>query len=211
MCIRDRYSTAPFFRTYFEALGIPKKNVVFSEPTNEEMWVEGGKYGSIDPCFPSKVVQAHVHNLLFRKHEPEEGRALTHIFFPILTHVPSFVKDTMDNASCPIVAGTPNVMKAAFTKEVDFFAQRGIQYVDPALSFAEPMLLTKRMFETFAALLGVTEDESDHACRQGFKALEAFEADLQDKGLAILETVEAEDRIAPVSYTHLTLPTSDLV
>ena len=194
--VLNMYSTAPFFRTYFEALGIPKKNVVFSEPTNEEMWVEGGKYGSIDPCFPSKVVQAHVHNLLFRKHEPEEGRALTHIFFPILTHVPSFVKDTMDNASCPIVAGTPNVMKAAFTKEVDFFAQRGIQYVDPALSFAEPMLLTKRMFETFAALLGVTEDESDHACRQGFKALEAFEADLQDKGLAILETVEAEDRIA---------------
>ena len=28
----------------------------------------------------------------------------------------------MDNASCPIVAGAPDVMKAAFTKEIDFFA-----------------------------------------------------------------------------------------
>ncbi len=167
--VLNMYSTAPFFRTYFEALGIPKKNVVFSEPTNEEMWVEGGKYGSIDPCFPSKVVQAHVHNLLFRKHEPEEGRALTHIFFPILTHVPSFVKDTMDNASCPIVAGTPKVMKAAFTKEVDFFAQRKIEYLDPALTFAEPHLTARRMFETWGERLGITEDESDHACRQGLK------------------------------------------
>ena len=39
----------------------------------------------------------------------------------------------MDNASCPIVAGAPDVMKAAFTKEVDFFATRGIEYLDPAL------------------------------------------------------------------------------
>ncbi|MCE7892230.1 MAG: CoA activase [Sorangiineae bacterium PRO1] len=194
--VLNMYSTAPFFRTYFEALGVPKQNVVFSEPTNEEMWVEGGKYGSVDPCFPSKVVQAHVHNLLFRKHEPERDKPLTHIFFPILTHVPNFVKDTMDNASCPIVAGTPDVMKAAFTKEVDFFAQRGIEYLDPALSFTEPTLLAKRMFETWGPRLGLTEDESDHAAREGWKALQAFEDDLQDKGLAILETVEHEDRIA---------------
>ncbi len=190
------YSTAPFFRTYFEALGIGRTNVVFSEHTSEELWVEGGKYGSIDPCFPSKVVQAHVHNLLFHKHDPGRHRPLTFIFFPILTHVPSFVADTMDNASCPIVAGTPDVIKAAFTKEVDFFAQRGIEYVAPALTFAEPVLLARRMFETWGGRLGITEDESDHACREGWKALDAFERDLQDKGRAILETVEADNRIA---------------
>ena len=39
----------------------------------------------------------------------------------------------MDYTSCPIVAGAPNVLKAAFTKEIDFFAQRGIKYLDPAL------------------------------------------------------------------------------
>ena len=54
---------------YFEALGVPKQNVVFSDATSEEMWVEGGKYGSIDPCFPSKVAQAHIHNLLFHHHD----------------------------------------------------------------------------------------------------------------------------------------------
>ncbi|HVR61147.1 MAG TPA: BadF/BadG/BcrA/BcrD ATPase family protein, partial [Polyangia bacterium] len=51
------WSTAPFWRTYFETLGIQKQNVVFSDDTTEEMWVEGGKYGSIDPCYPSKVGQ----------------------------------------------------------------------------------------------------------------------------------------------------------
>ncbi len=190
------YSTAPFFRAYFETLGLGRSNIVFSDQTSDEMWVEGGKYGSIDPCFPSKVAQAHVHNLLFHQHEPERKRALNYIFFPILTHVNNFVADTQDNASCPIVAGTPDVMKAAFTKEVDFFAQRGIEYLAPALSFQEPILLAKRMFETFGARLDITEDENDHACRQAWHAIDAFDKDVQEKGRAILETVEAENRIA---------------
>ncbi|HEY8074597.1 MAG TPA: BadF/BadG/BcrA/BcrD ATPase family protein [Labilithrix sp.] len=192
--VLNLYSTAPFFRTYFEALGIPKQNVVFSDETTEEMWVEGGKYGSIDPCYPSKVAQAHVHNLLFHQHT--EKKPLKYIFFPILTHVGNFVSDTMDNASCPIVAGAPDVMKAAFTKEVDFFATRGIEYVDPAVSFVEPNLMAKRLFNTWGSRLGITEDENDHACREAFKALTIFENDLQEKGRAILETVEAEDRVA---------------
>jgi len=188
------YSTAPFLRTYFEALGIPKQNVVFSDETTEEMWVEGGKYGSIDPCYPSKVAQAHLHNLLFTHHT--EKKKLNYIFFPILTHVSNFVADTMDNACCPIVAGAPDVMKAAFTKEVDFFATRGIEYLDPALSFEEPNLTARRLFETFEKRLGITEDESDHAAREAWKALTIFENDVEEKGRAILETVEAEDRVA---------------
>jgi activator of 2-hydroxyglutaryl-CoA dehydratase/predicted nucleotide-binding protein (sugar kinase/HSP70/actin superfamily) len=192
--VLNLYTTAPFFRTYFEALGIPKQNVVFSDETTEEMWVEGGKYGSIDPCYPSKVAQAHIHHLIFHAHT--EKKPLKYVFFPILTHVTNFVADTMDNASCPIVAGAPDVMKAAFTKEVDFFAARGIEYVDPAVSFVEPNLMARRMFETWGPRLGITEDENDHACREAWRALTIFENDLQDKGRAILETVEAEDRVA---------------
>ena len=56
--------------------------------TTEEMWVEGGKYGSIDPCYPSKVAQAHIHNLLFHHHSRTRSKPLKYIFFPILTHVP---------------------------------------------------------------------------------------------------------------------------
>ena len=169
---------------------------MFSEPTTEANWLEGGKYGSIDPCFPSKVVQSHIHQLLFHAHQPERGRPLRYIFFPVLTHVQNFVTDTVDNASCPIVAGTPEVIRAAFTKEVDFFAQRGIEYLSPALSFGEPLLLARRLFDTWGQRLNVTEDESDFACKEAWKALTAFEADLEQRGQAILETVEHENRLA---------------
>ncbi len=191
--VLNMYSTAPFFRTYFEVLGVRPKNIVFSEPSSEEMFAEGGKYGSVDPCYPSKVVQAHFHQLFFHKHAQSPFDA---IFFPILTHVPNFVTGTVDDASCPIVAGTPDVVKAAFTKEQDYFGNRGIQYLAPAFSFAEPTLLKRDMFEAFENVLGITEDESDFAVQEALAALERFDADLQAKGRAMLEQVEYDNRVA---------------
>lgn len=191
--VLNMYSTAPFFRTYLEVIGVDRRNIVFSDETSEEMFQAGGKYGSVDPCFPAKVVQAHVHSLLFDVHPKTP---LDAIFFPILTHVPSFVHQPMDTAACPIVSGTPEVIKAAFTKEHDFFAARGIRYVDPALSFAEPTRLKRKMFECFSELLGVTEDESDFAVEEGLAAMKRFDADLEEKGKAILEQIEMDDQIA---------------
>ncbi|MEQ1502137.1 MAG: BadF/BadG/BcrA/BcrD ATPase family protein [Myxococcota bacterium] len=196
--VLNLYTVGPFFRTYFESVGLPRENVVFSEPTTEEMWHEGGRYGSIDPCFPSKVIQSHVHELLFHAHVDPMGRRgpLSYIYYPCLTHIPSWLGETMDNASCPIVAGSPNVVKAAFTKEIDFFARAGLEYLDPALTFTEPNLLKRVMFETWGPRLGITEDESDFAVQQGFRALAEFDARIQRRGREILERVERENKVA---------------
>jgi activator of 2-hydroxyglutaryl-CoA dehydratase/predicted nucleotide-binding protein (sugar kinase/HSP70/actin superfamily) len=211
---------APFMRTYLEALGIQKQHVVFSDYTSEELWLEGGKYGSIDPCYPSKVAQAHIHNLMFHHHDDGKstavvaedavartegvgvskggarGKKLNYIWFPCITHMPPGLNKVMDTASCPIVAGAPEVMKAAFTKETNFFAERGIKYVDPAITFTEMSLLKSQLFECFGPELGITEDESDFAVIQGMKAMARVDEDLQKKGQAILEQVEEENRVA---------------
>lgn len=187
------WSTAPFWRTYFETLGIDQKNIVFSDNTSEEMWQQGGKYGSIDPCYPSKVAQAHVHNLLFKHHEK---KPLDYIFFPCITHIPTHLHNVMDSASCPIVAGAPNVIKAAFTKEINFFETKGVVYVDPAVTFTEPNLLKKQLFEAFRENLSITEDESDFAADQAWKAMDLFDTEMQEKGRAILEQVEQDNRLA---------------
>jgi len=196
--VLNLFSMAPFFRTYFETIGLPKRNLIWSPETSEELWVEGGRYGSIDPCYPSKVIQAHVHELLFHAHTDEKKRRgpLDYIYYPCITHIPSWVQNTMDTASCPIVAGSPNVVKAAFTKEKDFFADAGIEYIDNAVSFTEVNLLKKRMFEVWGPRLGVTADESDWAVDQGYAALHTFDDILQAKGREILDQVEQEGRMA---------------
>lgn len=196
--VLNMYALGPFFRTYFESLGILRQHVVFSPPTTEEMWIEGGRYGSIDPCYPSKVIQAHIHELLFTAHKDKRRGPLDYIFYPCLTHIPNWLTSTMDNASCPIVAGSPNVVKAAFTKEVDFFGREGIEYLDPALSMMEPHLLKRALFEVWGPRLGVTEDESDFAVDQGWAALADFDAHMQARGSAIVEQVTAQNKVAIV-------------
>ena len=193
--VLNLYSTGPFWRTYFETLGFDSRNVVFSDETSEEMWQAGCKYGSVDPCYPSKVCQAHIHNLLFKHHEK---KPLNYIFFPAITHVPTFIVNQMDTASCPVVSGTPKVIRAAFTKETDFFAERGISYLDTAITLNEPLMCKKQMFAEWGPLLGLTEDESDFAIDQAFKALDAYEAEMQKKGKEILGQVVKENRVALV-------------
>lgn len=191
--VLNMYSTAPFWMAYFQTLGVDPHNIVWSGESGEEMFAEGGKYGSVDPCYPSKVAQAHFHELLFEAHEK---KPLNAIFFPILTHVPCFIENAVDHTSCPIVAGTPDVMKAAFTKEQDFFAQRDITYFAPSMSFVERVRMKEVLFSTFRDELQLTEDENDFAATQAFDALERYDLDVQEKGRAILETVERENGIA---------------
>jgi predicted nucleotide-binding protein (sugar kinase/HSP70/actin superfamily) len=193
--VLNLYSTGPFWRAYFEVLGIDSRNVVFSDETGEEMWQAGCKYGSVDPCYPSKVCQAHIHNLLFKHHEK---KPLNYIFFPSITHIPTFIVNQMDTASCPVVSGTPKVIRAAFTKETDFFAERGISYLDTAVTLNEPLMCKKQMFDEWGPLLGLTSDESDFAVEQAFKAVQAFEDEMERKGKEILDEVMRDNRVAIV-------------
>ena len=187
------WSTAPFWRAYFETLGLDPKHIIFSDYTSEDLWQKGGKYGSVDPCYPSKVTQAHVHNLLTKQHEQY---GLDYIFFPCITHLPSFLEATMDTSSCPIVSGSPNVIKAAFTKETDFFKNKNITYLDPAVTFAEKNFMMLQLFEIFEEILSITEDENNFAVEQGLLALQAFDQEMEEKGREILEDVERNGKLA---------------
>jgi predicted CoA-substrate-specific enzyme activase len=191
--VLNLWSTGPFWRAYLETIGIQSRNVVFSDETSEELWQAGCKYGSVDPCYPSKVCQAHIHNLLFKHHEK---KPLDYIFFPALTHVPSGIVNTMDNASCPVVSGTPKVVRAAFTKETDFFAERGITYLDTAITMTEKLMCKQQLFDEFGPLLGLTKDESDFAVDQAYRALAEFDAEMERKGREILDEVTRENRVA---------------
>ncbi len=194
--VLNNYSVGPLWRTYFETLGIPRRQVIWSDETSEEMFAEGGKYGSVDPCYPSKCAQAHIHNLLFDKHKNKRIGPLDYIFMPCVTHLPNFISHTMDDTTCPMVSGTPKVLRAAFTKEVDFFAKAGVEYIDTAVTLNEPHLLNEQLWEAWGERLQISRDEHDFALKQGWQALNRFEQTLQDRGRAILEDVEATGRIA---------------
>jgi predicted nucleotide-binding protein (sugar kinase/HSP70/actin superfamily) len=193
--VLNMYSTGPFWMAYFESLGVNPNNLVWSEYTSEQLYKDGAKRGSIDPCFPSKVGIPHVHNLLYVQHKE---KPLDIIFFPMIDCLPTFLVNTAGKRSCPTVATTPEAVKAAFIKEGDLFASMGTKYYDTFVNMSEAKLLTRQMYMQFSDDLGLSEEENARAVEAGFVALAAFDADMRQRARAILEQLEAEKRIGIV-------------
>lgn len=180
------YSLAPFLRTYLEAIGISSKNIYFSDFSNEDMYLEGAKYGSVDSCYPAKVAQSHIYALMnsgkFVKKE------LDFIWFPAITELLGYVEHTVGQTSCPIVSGTPQVVYSSFTKERDLFKEKNILFVYNSLNFNNNNLLKKQLFSTWGDRLKITEDESNWAAKEAKKALEANEVDMMNQGRKVLDS-----------------------
>ena len=193
--VLNQYSTNPFFSAYFEALGVSHQNLVYSDFTTEQLYKEGAKRGSIDPCFPSKVGIPHVHNLLYEHHRK---KPLDIVFFPMIDALPTDLVNTQDSRACPTVTATPEAVKAAFTKEGDLFAEMGVRYMDPMVNLDDERLCEKQMLEAFGDVLGLTRGENERAVQIGFRELRAFARELRTAAREVLEQLEAEDRLGVV-------------
>jgi predicted CoA-substrate-specific enzyme activase len=194
--ILNMYSVAPIFSAYFEALGIPAENLIYSDYTSEQLYKEGAKRGAIDPCFPSKVAIPHVHNLLYVHHKK---KPLDIIFCPMIDDLPSDLKFVQGHRACPTVATTPEAVKAAFTKEGDIFKENNILFLDTFVNPGEPALLAKQLYDQFVDILGLSMEENLRAVEEGYKAQEKFtNGVLRAQGRQILKQLEAEDRIGIV-------------
>ncbi|MDM5263054.1 acyl-CoA dehydratase activase-related protein [Sulfurovum sp. XTW-4] len=187
------YSLAPFLRTYLEALDLSPMNIQFSGFSNEDMFLEGAKYGSVDSCYPAKVAQSHVYSLMYSKKFSKKH--FDHLWFPAVTHLPGYLKHTMGQTSCPIISGTPKVVYSAFTKEKNLFEEKGIDYVEDALNFDNHDLLKKQLFHTWRDKLRITEDENNWAVEQAWKALDQNDAKIMQEGRSILDEAVANDEI----------------
>ncbi len=187
------YSLAPFLRTYLEALEISPTNIIFSDFSNEDMYLEGAKYGSVDSCYPAKVAQSHVYALLYEKKFAR--KAFEFMWFPAVTELPGYVKHTMGQTSCPIISGTPKVVYSAFTKEKNLFEEKNVDYVEDPLNFDNKDLLKKQLFATWKAKLRITEDENNWAVEQAWKALDQNDAEIMAEGREILDNAVANDEV----------------
>lgn len=193
--VLNQYSVNPLFAGYFEALGVPPRNLVYSAFTSEEMYKAGAKRGAIDPCFPSKVGIPHVHDLLQRVHAK---KPLDMIFFPMIDALPSPLKNTQGCRACPTVTATPEAVKAAFTKEGDLFSELGVRFVNTFVNIDEPRLLEKQMWDDLQGIMGLSRGEHRRAVDAGYAALEAFDRDMRAAARETLEELEREDRLGVV-------------
>ena len=182
----NMYSTAPFFMAYFEALGA--KKVVFSDFTSENLYKKTGGRGSIDPCYPSKVAISHVYDLIHNKN-------VTHIFFPCIRMLRAEIHTHEYHWACPVVAATPEVVKASFSLEYDEFLKNGIIYLNPVLDMAEPDMLEKQMFREFSRIFNIKKKDNQLAIERAQVTLERYYKNLQRQAVSALIDIEKNGEI----------------
>jgi len=193
--VLSMYSVTPMFRTYFESLGVRTKNIVLSDVTSPKLYKNGAKRGTIDPCFPSKLGIPHVHNLIHVKHE---RAPLDLVFFPMIDDVPSEVANALGCRICPTITATPEATRAAFTKEEDLFAQKGIRFMHTFVNMGQRELFERQMYLAFKDVLGLSAEENRKAIALGFAALDTFQANLRARARVELERLEREHRVGIV-------------
>ncbi|MGW8181554.1 MAG: BadF/BadG/BcrA/BcrD ATPase family protein, partial [bacterium] len=94
------YLYAPFFSAYLESRGVDSRNIVYSDYTSDPMYREGTKRGAIDPCFPAKVVIAHIHNLIYGHHK---RKRLDYLFLPMFDVLNTPLVNTLGTNACATV------------------------------------------------------------------------------------------------------------
>jgi predicted nucleotide-binding protein (sugar kinase/HSP70/actin superfamily) len=186
------WSTHQFWIGFFTALGIDARSIIFSSDTSEEQNRQFGKgKGTVDCCYPVKSISGHYGELIFG-----QRKKIDILFSPMIYSLPSFLLGHVaQTLSCPRVMAGPENIKAGFLKEKNLFAESGIRYVSPLVSFAEPLLMPKQLCQPLKDVVpGLTLDETKRAVDVGYRRLEAFNDKLREKSRNILEACAIEDR-----------------
>ncbi len=191
----NMYSQNPLFSAYFESLGIRPDNIIYSDFTNEKLYKDGIKRGSIDPCFPSKISIPHIHNLLYVHHQKHP---LDLIFFPMIDCLTTSLRNTLGSRTCPTVCVTPEAVKAAFIKERNLFEEMGIGFLNTFINIGDPNLFERQMYCQFKNILGLSVDENKLAVKQGYIALNQYSSKLRRTGREIIDMLKREKRMGIV-------------
>ena len=193
--VLNMFLYAPLFSAYLESLGVLSENIVYSDFTTNEMYRAGSSRGSIDPCFPSKIVVAHFHNLISNK---QARRPLDCILLPMFDVLISPLVHTGASNACPTAAVTPETVEAAYTKEIDVFAENHIEYLHPIVNLSDKRLFEQQMFECWSPVLGLSREENHRAVEAGYEALASYEREIRRQARAVLDTIEREHRLGVV-------------
>jgi len=177
------YSTAPFFRAYFESLGV--KEVRFSSFTSEAVYRKTAGRGSIDPCFPSKVAISHIYQLI-------HSGDINCIFFPCIRMMKKEIYTQEKHWACPVVAATPESAKAAFMLRENEFEKNNILYLDPVLDMDEPEILEKQIYTAIKPFFGITKNENRKAIFYAYKIWDEYFEKLRFEAEKALEQINIE-------------------
>jgi predicted CoA-substrate-specific enzyme activase len=182
--VLEFYSSLPFWRTLFTALGHP---VVVSGKSTYTLFERGLKNIPSDTiCFPAKLVHGHLLDLV------DQGAKI--IFFPMMVRVPKENKSATDSHVCSVVQGYPLV--AAQNDETE--ERYGVSLEHPVFHWYNQGLKKKQVINYLEKTFSVSKGEALRAFTSAEKAFSAYQNTLVRLGTRALEELKESGKFGIV-------------
>ncbi len=178
------WDTAPFWRTFFEALGF---TVVFSDLSTRPIYEQGLASVTSDTiCFPAKLVHGHMRNLAQKN--------VDRIFMPIITTIePEGTSDTAESM-CAVVKGYPMVMRASDNPEEYF----DVAFDTPLFHWYKNTDRNRQLVEYMNETFHIDSSLTLEAIEQADQSMKTFRKTMQNAGTAAIDAAKEAGSFAVV-------------
>ena len=170
------YEQLPLWAGFFESCGF---EVVLSEKSSRELYFKGQHTVASDTaCYPAKLIHGHIESLL--------DKGVDFIFYPCESYNLD-EQDSTNHYNCPVVAYYPELLKANNERlnDENFI----MPYIDPNMRKSTVNAL-KKALKKYKLSRGAVSRGLD----EGFKRLNAYYADIEEKGSEIIYKAQRDGK-----------------
>ena len=182
--VLNMYENYPLWHTILTKLGF---RVQISPKSDKKLFEKGIETIPSDTvCYPAKLVHGHIQSLIDKKVDA--------IFYPSVIYERIENSKAPNHYNCPIVQGYPEVIE----KNMDPIRDGKVKFYHPFVNLADPETLVHSLAKAFADYQDITVEQIRTAVADGYKALDDFKKDLQDKADELLTSIAMKNEKAIV-------------
>jgi predicted CoA-substrate-specific enzyme activase len=173
------YDLFPYWHRFLVELGA---DVVISDATNPRIVRDTWENAPAETCFPVKLMQGHVLDLI--------ARGVDFVFLPAMVTREGTAPGQENNTQCPFIQAVPHLVASGLD-----LAGRGVRVLGGAI-YMHHRRLAYRSLSELVRPLGVAPRRVQRAADAAEEAQRAFTTDLRLLGDEILADLDAWPRVA---------------
>ncbi|MGT2750342.1 acyl-CoA dehydratase activase-related protein [Streptococcus orisasini] len=182
--VLNMYENYPLWHTILTKLGF---RVQISPKSDKKLFEKGIETIPSDTvCYPAKLVHGHIQSLIDKKVDA--------IFYPSVIYERIENSKAPNHYNCPIVQGYPEVIE----KNMDPIRDGKVKFYHPFVNLADPETLVHSLSKAFADYQDISVEQIRTAVADGYKALDDFKKDLQNKADELLSSIAMKNEKAIV-------------
>lgn len=173
------FAMFPMFYTFFKELGF---NVILSNGSNEKTIKDCQKYSLSETCYPVKLINGHVKELVDKK--------VDYIFFPDLYTADHPSSKSRQNYGCAYMQSAYKIIDRAMELK-----KQDIKLLSPTMAFNLGKEFMMKSFSKLGQTLGKDSKETMYALQMGMKSLDGFKKKIEENSKKVIKEIKSGEKI----------------